>query len=591
MSSACGRQPKALYDTEFSVSLILATATKQYVASVLTNVRYHFQSYVCRSLGPVLRSVVCRITGVSRFDDVPEKKRWRREMGKAYDDVLYHRYGEDMKADAAFRLTIERHRHRLVPPLPPGTLTIDYDLCGKHRPFVYLGYMVRMTTFLEAMGEKNLPSPLPLKTSFIPAHYSIDTNSMAQLLMDQGRIAKFRHFFEHSVAGGFAVPKLTDKGMMGASLATLSGREAVTAEEEELFKDALWTYMARFKNRRTKTLNPLLHRKALAPGAMRFDHSVTTDGYSVSLVVSDRVVRGRKHQYSSAVKSRKKKVKTACDEEFPALKVDTAPDVKRLVEEEWGSPTLVGGDPGKNVILMLIDKRGRVLRYTGAQRRHETLQPLRSKAVRNAARRLTSTGYRSRDGSEVVPFSAAMVERRMRKGNVSPRTCNIAKFKEYVAFREKHREVLQTTYTRRLFRAMRFLAWTRRRATVEKFAKRILEKYGDGGPAAVQVAILYGDWGRRPNLKNQAPSPGIGLRRLLDSTDGIKTVTVHEAYTSSFCPVCSSGEVENHRGVHGLLRCWGCGRMWSRDVLGAKNILAKGLHLLQGDGPHPLFGA
>ncbi len=55
-------------------------------------------------------------------------------------------------------------------------------------------------------------------------------------------------------------------------------------------------------------------------------------------------------------------------------------------------------------------------------------------------------------------------------------------------------------------------------------------------------------------------------------------VTVREAYTSSFCPRCG-GTVDNDRGVRGLLRCNCCGVRWSRDVLGAKNILAKGMHL------------
>ena len=111
----------------------------------------------------------------------------------------------------------------------------------------------------------------------------------------------------------------------------------------------------------------------------------------------------------------------------------------------------------------------------------------------------------------------------------------------------------------------------------------------DSGEVWHRVTILYGDWGRQPNLKHQAPSPGIGLRRILHATPGIVTITVREAYTSSFCPRCG-GHVDNDRGVHGLLRCDTCGVRWSRDVVGAKNILAKGMHLLTTRTAHPTFG-
>ena len=160
-----------------------------------------------------------------------------------------------------------------------------------------------------------------------------------------------------------------------------------------------------------------------------------------------------------------------------------------------------------------------------------------------------------------------------------------------VPLREASRKVFEAAYTRKTMRAMRFLAWALRRASVEKLAARILEKFGIANHTTGQrsVTIMYGDWGRRPNLKHQAPSPGIGLRRILHATPGIVTITVREAYTSSFCPRCA-GHVDNDRGSHGLLRCDNCGVRWSRDVLGAKNILAKGMHLLMMQAAHPIFG-
>ena len=597
MASACGCLPEPLANKGrgLSVSHVVGIAAKQYAAAVLTNVRYHFREYVCAALGVVLRSRVCTLRQVRRFEDLPQAdaKGWRRAFSRCYDDVLSHRTGDAMRAPPELRDAVDRHRSHLVPRLPEGTSSIDRDLDHAHRPFVYLGYMIRTTAFLEATGAKRLKSPLPLKTSFIPAHYHFDTSSIAHLLMDVKRIQGFKAFFEHSVAGGFPLPGLTNKASLLSSLQKLSGRTiATTPEEEELFKDALWTYLADFKNRRTKVLNPLLHGRATRPDAMRFDHSISTDGYSVTMVVTDREVRGRKHLYKSAVSSTRTKKPTPSSQEFPVLDAKTARDLSASICDD---AVLVAADPGKHVLLLMTDERDRVLRYTSGHRKHDTLASKQSKAIRQARGRpwegtvSLPPDCGVRGTSQRLNPTVVKLEQDMWRHKASRLSCELNSFRRYVAFREATRAAMEATYERRLFRAARFTAWSLRSASVEGLTKKILEKYG--GTPSRQVVILYGDWGRHPNLKNQAPTPGIGLRRLIHATPGITTVTVNEAYTSSFCPKCD-GEVENGRGKHGVLRCCGlagCGTWWSRDVLGAKNILRKGMHLLREGIPHPLF--
>jgi hypothetical protein len=547
-----------------SVSHMFGLAAKQYAAAVLSNIRYHFRGYVCKCLGLVLRSKVCTLYGVNRFSDLPERmsKRWKKEFGKAYDDVMFHRHKTARKSPILFHSIIERHRWQLVPMLPYDVDTIDYDLSGTERPYVYLGHMMRMSAFLEAMGERKYLSPIPLKTSFIPAHYQLDTTCIAHLLMNKDKITGFANYFEKSVGGGFPLPGLKDKASICASLEKLRGGHA-SARDEELYKDALWTYLANFKNRRTKILNPLLHKKAQHPGAMRFGHSISTDGYSVSIITTDNDVRGRKSVYKSAV-SYKNLASKREPSEFSSLTHDTIDEV-----EIDPNARIIGGDPGKNILLMLIDQQGRALRYTGAQRKHDTLSSLRKKKLRGA-----------------IPWNVSRVHKDMAKSGASPKSWDLLKIREYIQLRENARVQLEETYTRNVFRAMRFLAWSKRCASVEKFASRILEKYGGD---AQSVVIFYGDWGRQPNLKHQAPTPGIGLRRLLHKIPGITTITIRESFTSSYCPRCG-GEVTYARECHGILQCSQCSTVWSRDILGAKNILAKGLHIMETHTPHPLFG-
>ena len=644
----------------FSVSHILGLAAKQYAAAVLSNVRYHYRSYVCCALGFVLR---CKATAVENglidgtpqarvktFDDLSSstKKTWRQEFGKAYDDVLYHRFGDDMKCAAVLRPVVERHRDRLVPPLPPRTRSIDSDLDGSKRPYVYLGYMIRLASFIERAGNvtgrrRTLLSPIPMKTSYIPAHYGIDTTGITHLLLDDVR--GFKRYFEEDLRfkGGFPLPGLRTKADICGSLVALTtgtGRQ-VTSRDEELFKDALWTFIGRFRNRKTKRLNPLTGEYTTPQGSMRFAHSISTDGYSVTLVCSNEAVRGRNHAYKSGASSRKRKmpgddneVPEAFRREFPLLTLHTVPDILKYLKdigcEDYKA--FVGGDPGKGVLLALVDELKKKLRYTGAQRRHETdgrshkriieartgrpgkktlREPVSSATLRHGA---TSRRYPAdvrilrsrkdtpgdRETPRLIYVTADGLQRKMSKMRLTPKTTDLRRLQEYMAFREATREVFEATYRRPLFRVMRFTAWTMRRKSVEAFAERIVATYGNRSPNQ-QVVILYGDWGRRPNLRHQAPSPGIGLRRVLHGYQGqngrrIVTLTVRETFTSSYDPE-TLRSVSEARDVHALLRedvhpnipqnKRGC--FWSRDVLGALNILRKGTHLLQHQTEHPRF--
>ena len=106
----------------------------------------------------------------------------------------------------------------------------------------------------------------------------------------------------------FPLPGLRSKADICRSVDALTAPERnTTPEDEEVYKDALWAYVAYFRNRRTRRLNPLAGMKTTAQGVMRFAHSICTDGYSVTIVCTDQPVRGRHGTFRSGVSSRKRK--------------------------------------------------------------------------------------------------------------------------------------------------------------------------------------------------------------------------------------------------------------------------------------------
>lgn len=113
-------------------------------------------------------------------------------------------------------------------------------------------------------------------------------------------------------------------------------------------------------------------------------------------------------------------------------------------------------------------------------------------------------------------------------------------------------------------------------------------RYGEVGK---QIVIFWGDWGKSPNLRHSAPTPGIGLRRRVHRD--FRTVTRCEHKTSSVCPCCEA-KVHKADGQHSRLKCrregGGCAsQWWSRNVLGLTNILRGALYVLEHGREHPSF--
>jgi hypothetical protein len=338
------------------------------------------------------------------------KRAWSLQIRHAVEDILLHRTGAAQLTDPAFeagtvRDWVYQHRSVLVPDLPPGVASLYYDLTDNIRPWIYFQHMVEIVRRTEASQfcrRRRLRSPFILRNGLIPGHFTLDTNSAMQLLMDRAAIGRFKARFHLDT--GIHLPGMTTKGNMCAHYSILSGmaKAQVTPEMEARFKDAIWCFMFNRLGvgRRTK--------KLLAPHKrFRFDHSLKTDGYSVSVSVSDAAVHGRKAfkprggkqaavggKVGRAVGGRGRGGGRAATGAAPGPHPGPDPaapapppppplppepawkQLPRLAEvREWAlaaQPARAAGDPGKGTLLQVIDQAGRKLRYTAKQRRRES---------------------------------------------------------------------------------------------------------------------------------------------------------------------------------------------------------------------------
>lgn len=572
-----------------SLSHMLAGTAKTYVTSLLSNIRLHFVKYVERTISELLKRQVARIHGCQEFRLLPRKQRskWNRRLRQAANDVIYHRHGATMRSDGWVKRWVEQHRHRFVPTLPPKVKTMDVDLTNSKRPYDYLPFMVKMNRCLEALGVKLL-SPLPLSTSLIPAFYRIDTASLQHVLMDKKRIDYFKTWHLRHYLRPLHV---TSKADLSSSTSKLLGVDEVSAEDEAAFKDAQWRLVGKWDRKDLRSLMPATPRAVQggrdhAVEEWAFGHSIITDGYSMYLTLTSGD-RGRKSFNPRGAGKLRSKQQA---QEFPELTPKTRAEFMHLLNDAMYK--LVAGDPGKVNNLALADgarrERGNAhsMRYTAAQRRKESGEVA---AARKGERIKRTTRvyvpFTTTSGRRLSCPSVLEVETQYLRA-CNSKSCFPSAFAKYVRRHLAAEQALEAFYRHKNWRSARMTTKMRRRRSELAFVQRIKEKFGEDGK---QLVIFYGSWGRHPNLKNQAPSPGIGLRRLIHRY--IPTITVAEWYTSSRCASCF-GEVQEACASRGLRACGAknCAtQYWDRDVMGALNIRHAAMHILEHGAEHPAF--
>jgi hypothetical protein len=228
--------------------------------------------------------------------------------------------------------------------------------------------------------------------------------------------------------------------------------------------------------------------------------------------------------------------------------------------EKLKERTLVGLDPGKGVLAMLVDKKGKTVKYTSSQRRYESFQK-NAKYVRDRLKTINKL----QETEKVL-------------ADYDTRTMNVEKFKDFIRVKMVVMNKVKKHYDQIIYRKLRLRTFVEGKKSVDKFLKRIEDAYGPN------PLIGYGNWSRSSQMKFQAPTMGRGLRRQIHQR--FETLTIDEFGSSKYCHKCEKElknlEKRDGKKVHRCLVCEGCQcsesdkgvfRYVQRDINGALNIL------------------
>lgn len=574
------------FDNKISLSYILAYSVQDMVTAYNNNIDMSYEKYVAR----ILYYTIVSTYGCTKAKGNP------KIYGKATNALLNHLlYGcaYNVNLDLSM-LDIERiHDLCIVPRLSTKNLE---DHIQENRS-IYLEKMVNMNISLERdfpmLEGVKLFSPLCLRSSMTPSFIRIDTNAIAHLFIDNNNLSDFVDYY-NTVTEDVQICNLQNKAQISSSLASLTGNPVLTDQQKAMYASRIWDYFCCFYNKKHKDIiidsnyqNVMLHSRK--DGYWVFDNMVLTDGTSICFQVTP-IEHFKRPEFGKKGKQKKKNT----DNEFPG--VDSCQDDDSFK---------VSIDPGKRDLCAFTDGFN-TLTYTSGMRNQDTYKNTRDRVSLKKRRKYImkqSTMSVHKYESEILSLQ-------------SKKTCVLENFEQHLEHRKQYETDALLCYKNPYFRQAKFLLYCCQKSSIDRLINRVKETYltsnikdfywMDENNQVLQpiyenmskdrskLTILYGDWGKHTNMKNSAPSPGIGLRRKIHKK--INTVTTPEHGTSIICPCCNQKSMENphlrsERPVkesyvptkHHLLRCTNVdcqSRWWNRNVSASFNILLRGLRII-----------
>jgi hypothetical protein len=475
---------------------------------------------------------------LSKEDRAREKRDLLRMLRTVREDLL-NVDGADFKSkDHAWIL---EHKRTVLPAKEMyKKKSVYYDIhCN---PLDYVVPMLRMMGRVEEANGK-LHNAVPLCTSFVPRHITLDTSALIHLFDDVAE--------------------------------TLETTKSALVRELQENKSKIWEVLFH--------TNKSIFRNSSNSQCI-FDYMVRTDGVSCCVVQVRRDVaikqeakrkhkqeevkeneeaRGAKRKRGTGVSKRKSDTRELYVDELPTGE-----------KERLSQRRIVGVDPGKSDLMYCCTEDGELqFRYTQNQRRKEK----KTKAYRQ-------NGLKEKNRTEVDELSIVEWEAVLSAHN--HKTVSMDKFKAYIRAKLLVSSKVETFYAEHLFRKQRLYAFFNGRRSEERMVDNFAAKFGTPD----EVVVGYGDWKEHHALKFMEPTKGKGLREALRRR-GYRVLLVDEYRTSVQCSKCQAEgarcekflprkhpdtrKPESERPirlVHGLLRCQSCSRLWNRDVNGAINM-------------------
>ena len=541
-----------------NIGYIMAYISTQLQTSYKNNIFMHYDKYVINCIDIYAQQHF--IEKYPELQHVP-RRNWDKEIRKTFyttkkdwtKRLLYSDKKELQQGLPEFLYT-------LVPENMLHPQTRAYAL--KKKPHLFLVYMIYMTRWCE--DKKGfLYVACPIRTSFVPSHFTMDTHTLVYHFIDD--MVSFKQRFKENLflLGIDAdLEKIPTRDFLLKDPTNFT-QGMVPENLTGLWKRAIWMSV-------TKVSQNMLTTKT-SGHIYEFNNMIMTNGYKASICYCSASLHGTT-SFSKGRKKQKPEIVTSDEHAyFTDLEREDRENLKRDCEQPG---KVLFSDPGKRDLVTIGNgyKNGEKIKYSACQRKYETGQ---YRAQHVSKKKLE---FFKKQGTDIKAIESSL--------GVS-KSCYLETFLKYVSKRNANREVLVNYYTQYHFRRTRMRALLQNQSSLDKFVNRIKKKF----PKA--STIIYGNWSST-SLQNQEPTMSKGLRKFLGKH--FRIYLLDEYLTSQRCPKNSQHHVNKveHRGkeIHCVLRCpnvYCKSTTWNRDVLSTINMRIKTRYWLRTSYIHPCF--
>ena len=482
-----------------NLSSILDYYSTTMITAIENNIKMRFFDYIKRFVNSYFKHI---------YQDQLSNKIFKKQLYKELNLVKNDIINNTLTCDDKYHTWMSENRFKIVPQ--KYDTSYYYDI--KATPHKYLKNMIFMCLELEKIEKKSFQF-FPIQTNVIPRHIQIDTKALIELFVDTEKHKEqidvwITETEEIKTGKNKGKPKNKTKGDLYNHI--------------EPNKDFIWDTF----------FNVTQTRKDYV-----FDHTIITDGYSVSLrfihkeCVEEEQAKKKKmkdakkalHGLTTEQKEKIKEEKKQKQQELAKQKRLENKDksIKSNKQEKKENPEFqyiddvpkeqlkgkhIFIDPGKRSLFSMMDDDGKFFSYTNKQYLKETKRIKYQSLLKN---------YKDKIGITII-------EEELNKQN--SKSCNIEKFKEYVDAKLKANEELIPLYTDNKFRKYKWYAYINKKRTEDNMVNKIAKKFSK------EHIIIIGDWSIGKQMRNFISTPNITLKRKLQ--EQFKVYEIDEFRTS-----------------------------------------------------------
>jgi len=222
-----------------------------------------------------------------------------------------------------------------------------------------------------------------------------------------------------------------------------------------------------------------------------FYNQIITDGFNCCLLFILKKYKDKK--FGDKIP----KYKENEDNEFIKLNDLTKEECEKYLN---GNYVYTGLDPGRKKPVSLIDEENNFFQYSNCRRRVETYTKRTNQIIQNE---------KEKNG---------IIEKETKLSKFNSRTLNSEEYKKFIVQKTKTNDEVREFYNNILFRKLDFRRYVYTLQSEAKLLDEIENKYlsEEDKKKDKKLLIFFGNWSMN-NIKGKMSSPGIGLKRLLNS--------------------------------------------------------------------------